>query len=71
VSASRKLYTALAAGFKQISGSTDDNDRQMFRTTVYAAAVAFKADNSGFDGARFLRASGFTDEEVRAYSALV
>jgi hypothetical protein len=38
---------------------------------VYAAAVAFKADNSGFDGARFLRASGFTDEEVRAYSALV
>lgn len=71
MSASRKLYTALAAGFKQISGSTDENDRQMFRTTVYAAAVAFKADNSGFDGARFLRASGFTDEEVRAYSVLV
>lgn len=71
MSASRKLYTALAAGFKRISAETDDNDRQMFRNSVYAAAVAFKADNSGFNSVRFFAASGFTDEEVRAYSALV
>lgn len=71
MSASRKLYTALAAGNKTLAAKTTEADRGMFLATVWGTAYAFKMDNSGFNVVRFLAASGFTDDEVRAYSVLV
>ena len=68
MSATRKLYVAVAEKFKEVAQQTDDNDRHMWRTTVLAATFAFRADNTGFDKRRFLRASGWTDDELSAYA---
>lgn len=68
MSASRKLYNAVAGKFKEASHrNTDAQERNMWRTMVLAAAFAFRDDNSGFDKWRFLKASGWTDDELSAY----
>ena len=67
MSASRKLYNAVAEEFKRVGGMTDENDRYMWRAMVRAAARSFYGDNSGFDTYRFLRASGFTEQEITDY----
>lgn len=71
MSASRKLYVAVAEKFKEVERRTDENDRHMFRTTTFAAAKAMKDDNSGFDTLRFLAASGWKDDELRAIRPLL
>ena len=63
MSASRKLYVALAAKYKAMQPSNDDEWRQ-WSDMVIATATVFANDNSGFDIRKFLSASGFTDEMV-------
>jgi hypothetical protein len=68
MSASRKLYVTVAEKFREVSHRTDENDRHVWRATVLAAAFAFRLDNSGFDKRRFLKASGWADDELAAYA---
>lgn len=67
MTASRRLYNAMAEAFKRVGESTDENDRYMWRAMVRASARSFLSDNSGFDTYRFLRASGFTEQELTDY----
>lgn len=67
MTASRRLYNTMAEEFKRVGASTDDNDRYMWRAMVRASARSFYSDNSGFDTRRFLRASGFTEQELADY----
>lgn len=41
--------------------------RRAWNFAVRAVARSFYSDNSGFDTYRFLRATGFTDEELERY----
>lgn len=66
MTASRKLYNAMAAEFKRIEGTTDEADRHMWTQMVWAASQTLWRDNSGFDRLRFLRASGYSEADVTA-----
>lgn len=74
MTASRRLYNAMAAELKKSAPSPTlrspgfaEAERLVWRSAVRAVARSFYSDNSGFDTIRFLRASGFTDEEIAAY----
>lgn len=69
MSASRKLYVALAEGFKRAKPNyPSENAMGVWVHTVTNSARVLKADNSGFDREKFLRASGFTDGDLAVYS---
>lgn len=70
MTASRKLYTDLARRFKDVANGIEESDseRGMWRVLALATAFALRADNSNFDKRRFLQASGFTEDELRAYA---
>jgi hypothetical protein len=70
MSASRKLYNEMANRMKRLR---PDDPAELFqwRADVLAITGVFKQDNSGFDKARFLKASGFTADELTELQHIV
>lgn len=66
MSASRKLYTAMADKFKDLRPATGGEGYNEWVAMVIGTATVFANDNSGFDIRKFTRASGFSEEQVTA-----
>lgn len=64
---------AVAAKLKEGRPPVEDGPYALhtWRLNVWGVTSAFREDNSGFDPWRFLRASGYTDDDMMHYSHLI